>query len=88
MAVERNCTKNLIRWQEKVGFRMVFASSSEVYGDYDGVMSEDVMDKVEIKQLNDYAMTKWVSEMQILNSAAMFNTKNCASTLFQYLRSR
>jgi dTDP-glucose 4,6-dehydratase len=52
-------TKNLIRLQEKKRFRMIFFSSAEVYGDYDGVMSEDVMDKVPIKQMNDYAMTKW-----------------------------
>jgi dTDP-glucose 4,6-dehydratase len=38
-------------------------------------MSEDVMDKVPIKQMNDYAMTKWVGELQVLNSAAMFGTE-------------
>ena len=54
---------------------MIFFSSAEVYGDYDGVMSEDVMDKVPIKQMNDYAMTKWVGEMQVLNSADMFGTE-------------
>ena len=31
--------KNLIRLQEKLRFRQVFFSSSEVYGEYDGVMS-------------------------------------------------
>jgi len=35
------------------------------------------MDTVAIKQMNDYAMTKWVNEMQALNSAAMFGTENC-----------
>ena len=49
-------TKNLLRLQEKMGFRQIFFSSCEVYGDYDGVMSEDVMDKVPIKQMNDYAI--------------------------------
>jgi dTDP-glucose 4,6-dehydratase len=68
-------TKNMIRLQEKKKFRMIFFSSAEVYGDYDGKMSEDVMDKVPIKQMNDYAMTKWVGEMQVLNSAAMFGTE-------------
>ena len=68
-------TKNLIRIQEKSGFRMIFFSSAEVYGDYDGKMSEDVMDKIPIKQMNDYAMTKWVGEMQCLNSAEMFGTE-------------
>ncbi len=68
-------TKHLIRIQEKNKFRMIFFSSAEVYGDYDGVMSEDVMDKVAIKQMNDYAMTKWVGEMQVLNSTSMFGTE-------------
>ena len=67
-------TKHLIRIQEKSKFRMIFFSSAEVYGDYDGVMSEGVMDKVAITQMNDYAMTKWVGEMQVLNSASMFGT--------------
>ena len=54
-------TKNMIRLQEERKFRMIFFSSAEVYGDWDGKMSEDVMDKIPIKQMNDYAMTKWVA---------------------------
>ena len=54
---------------------MIVFSSAEVYGDYEGVMSEDVMDEVPIKQMNDYAMTKWVGELQALNSQAMFGTE-------------
>ncbi len=68
-------TKNVIRLQEKLKFKMIFFSSAEVYGDYDGIMSEEVMDKIPIKQMNDYAMTKWVGELQALNSAAMFGTQ-------------
>lgn len=68
-------TKNLLRIQEKLKFRMIFFSSAEVYGDYTGKMSEDVMDELAIKQMNDYAMTKWVGEMQVLNSAEMFGTE-------------
>jgi dTDP-glucose 4,6-dehydratase len=68
-------TKNVIRIQEQRRFRLIFFSSAEVYGDYDGKMSEDVMDKVPLKQMNDYAMSKWVGEMQILNSQAMFSTE-------------
>jgi dTDP-glucose 4,6-dehydratase len=75
-------TKNMIRMQERLKFRMIFTSSSEVYGDYRKVMSEDVMDKVAIKQLNDYAMTKWVNEMQILNSAGRFGTETVRVRLF------
>ena len=68
-------TKNMIRLQEKKRFRMIFFSSAEVYGDYQGIMSEDVMDRVPLKQMNDYAMTKWVGELQVLNSQAMFDTE-------------
>ena len=56
--------------------------SAEVYGDYDGVMSEDVMDRVPIKQMNDYAIVKWVNELQIMNSAAMFGTETVRVRLF------
>jgi len=75
-------TKNIIRMQEKKKFRMVFFGSAEVYGDYDGVMSEDVMDKVPIKQMNDYAISKWVNELQIINSAKMFETETVRVRLF------
>ena len=75
-------TKNILRMQEREGFRAVYFSSSEVYGGYDGVMREDVMDKVEIKQMNDYAMSKWVNEMQVLNSAAQFGTESVRVRLF------
>jgi len=75
-------TKNVIRLQEKHRFRLVFFSSSEVYGDYDDVMHERVMDEVEIRQLNDYAMTKWVGELQCINSAAMHGTETVRVRLF------
>jgi dTDP-glucose 4,6-dehydratase len=75
-------TKNVIRLQEKLGFRLVHFSSSEVYGDYSGLMTEAVMDEVAIRQMNDYAMTKWVNEMQILNSAERFKTQTVRVRLF------
>lgn len=75
-------TKNVIRMQERLGFRLIFTSSSEIYGDYDDVMAEDVPDRIPIKQLNDYAMTKWVNEMQMLNSARDFGTESVRVRLF------
>jgi len=75
-------TKNILRMQEKNRFKMIFFGSAEVYGDYDGVMSEDVMDKIPIKQMNDYAITKWVNELQIMNSATMFGTETVRVRLF------
>lgn len=75
-------TKNMLRMQERLKFRMIFTSSSEVYGDYRGIMNEDVMESVAIRQLNDYAMSKWVNEMQILNSADRFGTETVRVRLF------
>src|SRR6266571_4935018 len=68
-------TKNLLRLQEERKFKSILFSSAEVYGDYEGVMTEDVMDRIPIKQMNDYAMTKWVNEMQAVNSAIMFGSE-------------
>lgn len=68
-------TKNMLRLQELHGFRMIFFSSAEVYGDYDQLMSEDVMERVPIKQMNDYAISKWAGELQCLNHAAMFGAQ-------------
>jgi dTDP-glucose 4,6-dehydratase len=68
-------TKHLIRLQEQKKFKMIFFSSAEVYGDYTGKMTEDVMDKLAIRQMNDYAITKWAGELMVLNSAAMFGTE-------------
>lgn len=75
-------TKNVIRLQEKRGFRLIHFSSSEVYGDYDGLMSEDVMLQTPIRQMNDYAMTKWVNEMQINNSRIQHKTESVVVRLF------
>ena len=75
-------TKHVLEFQKKKKFRMVFFGSAEVYGDYDGLMSEDVMDRIPIKQMNDYAISKWVNELQILNSASMFSTESVRVRLF------
>ncbi len=74
--------KNIIRLQEKMKFKLVHFSSSEVYGDFDEVMSEEVMDKVEIKQMNDYAISKWANEMQVRNSMQVYNTETVILRLF------
>jgi dTDP-glucose 4,6-dehydratase len=75
-----NCigTKHVLRLQERKGFRVIFFSSAEVYGDYAGVMSEDVMEKnavADTYQMNDYAITKWAGELMCMNAAAMFGTE-------------
>jgi dTDP-glucose 4,6-dehydratase len=69
-------TKNVLTAQQKKKFRLIQFSSCEVYGDYDGVITEELMDKVPIKQLNDYAMSKWVNEMQVQNAQEKFGTES------------
>lgn len=36
-------TKHILRLQEKQNFKLIFFSSCEVYGNYEGFMNEDVM---------------------------------------------
>jgi len=71
-------TKHISRFQEKHKFRLIFFSSAEVYGDYEGKMIESVMEENKIKdtyQMNDYAITKWAGELICMNSAKMFGTE-------------
>jgi len=68
-------TKHLLNLQKIHNFRMIFFSSAEVYGDYDQVMTEEVMERVPIKQMNDYAISKWTGELQCLNHAKMFGAE-------------
>ncbi|HET6230004.1 MAG TPA: NAD(P)-dependent oxidoreductase [Longimicrobiaceae bacterium] len=75
-------TKNVIRLQEKHRFRLIHFSSSEVYGDWPDVMAEDVMEKHEVKQMNDYALSKWVNECQIRNSIIQYGTESVVVRLF------
>lgn len=75
-------TKNVIRLQEKYRFKLIHFSSSEVYGDYEGLMREEVLDQIPIRQMNDYAMTKWVNEMQIGNSRLLHHTPSVIVRLF------
>ena len=74
--------KNIIRLQEKSGFKLVHTSTSEVYGDYQDIMYEDVINKVPIDQMNDYAMSKRVNEMQIKNSQIMNDTETVFVRIF------
>jgi len=75
-------TRNILEIQRKKRFRMMFFGSAEVYGDYDGVMSEDVMEQIQIRQMNDYAITKWVNELQIMNFADMHGNETVRFRLF------
>jgi dTDP-glucose 4,6-dehydratase len=60
----------------------VHFSSSEVYGDFAGVMEESIMETHEIKQLNDYAISKWTNELMIRNSQDLSQTEIVIVRLF------
>lgn len=61
-------TRHVLEWQKKKRFRLIFASSSEIYGDkHAEVLTEDIPLQQSIIQHNDYATTKWVNEVQIMN---------------------
>ncbi|HEV8132381.1 MAG TPA: NAD-dependent epimerase/dehydratase family protein, partial [Acidobacteriota bacterium] len=61
-------TRHILEWQRRKRFRLIFASSSEIYGDrHRDVLSEDIPIQESVIQQNDYAVTKWVNEVQIMN---------------------
>jgi len=62
-------TKHILMLQREMRFKMVFASSSEVYGE-SGLtdLREDMLESTPVRYYNDYAMTKRVNEWQIQNA--------------------
>ncbi len=77
--------KNILRVQEKQKFRLIHFSSSEIYGELktvDGFIREDVSEQVPLKQNNDYAISKWVNELQIQNSMETEQTETLVVRLF------
>jgi dTDP-glucose 4,6-dehydratase len=61
-------TRHVLELQRQHGFKLVFASSSEIYGDFHrDTLTEDIPLNESIIQHNDYATTKWVNEIQIMN---------------------
>lgn len=74
--------KNLLLIQRDFRFKLIHFSTSEVYGDYEGVMDEAVTEQKAIRQLNDYALSKWCNECQIKNSEQQFGTESVILRLF------
>src|SRR3954467_6528175 len=68
-------TRNILEIQKKKQFKLIFASSSEIYGDkHIDILSEEIPLQQSIIQHNDYAVTKWVNEIQIMNFEKRFGT--------------
>jgi len=66
-------TRNILEWQKRKGFKLIFSSSSEIYGESEEkILSEELPLQKPIVQHNDYAVTKWVNEVQIMNFEKRF----------------
>ncbi len=76
-------TKNILRVQRERGFRLVFASSSEVYGETPQVeLREDMIARHPSELTNDYATSKWVNEGQIANDVKRYGTESMILRFF------
>jgi dTDP-glucose 4,6-dehydratase len=61
-------TRNVIDLCMERGAKLVFASSSEVYGELEEDPLVEDHDQLPLRPANDYAISKWANELQILNS--------------------
>ena len=65
-------TKNLLEIQKRCIFRLIHASSSEVYGELnlpdEEFIAESMTDDRYVLPRNDYAISKWCNELQIRNA--------------------
>lgn len=76
-------TRHILELQKRLGFKLIFSSSSEIYGDHHAdVLSEDIPLNHSIIQQNDYAVTKWVNEIQIMNFEARHGTETMRLRFF------
>ena len=68
-------TRNILEACDTYDARLLFASSSEVYGDYEAEwLSEDLTEDHVIFHPNEYALSKWANERQILAFQARHGT--------------
>jgi dTDP-glucose 4,6-dehydratase len=77
-------TRNILEVQKELGFKHIFASSSEVYGEA-GVdwIDEGLLERnAQPRLTNDYAISKRVNEMQIQNFADRYGTETMVLRFF------
>ena len=77
--------KNILRLQEQKKFRLIHFSSSEIYGELrtdNGFLKEEYSEELPLKQNNDYAISKWVNELQVRNSMSTKQTETVIVRLF------
>jgi dTDP-glucose 4,6-dehydratase len=77
--------KNILKVQEQKKFRLIHFSSSEIYGELgtaDGFLKEEMSEQMPLKPNNDYAISKWVNELQIRNSLVSKQTETLIVRIF------
>lgn len=68
-------TRNVLEGCRQYGARLFFASSSEIYGDSKAeVFDEELPEREVIFHPNEYALSKWTNERQILSHQARHGT--------------
>jgi len=77
-------TRNVLELQRERGFRHIFASSSEVYGEADAESIDEryLLDNPQPRLTNDYAISKRVNEEQVRNFADRYGTKTMTLRFF------
>lgn len=64
-------THNVLELCERYGAKLMFASTSEIYGTCTtDPLTEDLSKTVALRQPNEYALSKWANEQQIENYTA------------------
>jgi len=66
-------TRNILELQKDFPFKLIHASSSEIYGDLNERFYKE--DMVPAPQKNDYAISKWVNELQCKNFRDRYNNQ-------------
>lgn len=75
-------TKNILDCGRHYHAKLMFASSSEVYGDTPLTMYDNPIEYTYCEQLNDYAITKQVNEQQLRNARSMYGLESMVFRLF------
>jgi len=64
-------TRNVLELCKRADARLLFASSSEIYGTCEEeLLTEELSERIPLWQPNEYALSKWANEVQIVNFAA------------------
>ncbi len=75
-------TKNVLKLQKERGFKLVFASSSEVYGERAEPVLYEHLPLSPLLLTNDYAISKLVNEAQIQNAIKQWGSQTMTLRFF------